>query len=70
MAKFEVKGIKELENKFNSMIKTIDKYNGSNEIELPYSQEEWNKMDEISKQNAIDKAKEDFIQKIQNELFT
>ena len=67
--KIKVEGLDKLQNKLKNMQKTLKKYDGEHQIILPYSQEEWEKMTEYEQNEAIEEAKNQYIEQIKKELF-
>lgn len=65
----EIKGLKELEKNLKNMEKKLDKYNKSESVSLPYTEDQWDLMSEYEKNNAIEKAKNEYINKIKKDLF-
>lgn len=65
----KVKGLDDLEKKLKNMQKKLKKYDGEHQIQLPYSQEEWDKMTEVEKNEVIEEAKNKYIEDMKKDLF-
>lgn len=65
-----IKGLKELEKNLKNIEKKLDKYSGTTKVSLPYSEEQWEKMPEYQKNQEIEKAKKEYIEKIKKDLFS
>ena len=65
----KIKGLKELEKNLKNMEKKLDKYNGTTRVSLPYSEKQWETMSEYQKNQAIEKVKDEYIEKIKKALF-
>lgn len=66
--KTKIKGFDELTKKLNKMNEKAKKYNGTHDITLPFTEDEWEKMDEKYKQVHINKAQEEFINKVIDDI--
>ena len=66
--KTKIKGFDELTKKLNKMNEKAKKYNGTYDITLPFTEDEWEKMDEKYKQVHINKAQEEFINKVIDDI--
>lgn len=51
------------------MQKKLKKYDGEHKITLPYSQEQWDNMTEIEKNEAIEEAKNEYVEKMKKDVF-
>lgn len=65
----KVKGIDNLQKELKNMQKTLKKYEGEHQLILPYSEEQWKKMTECERNEAIEEAKNKYIEEIKKELF-
>ena len=65
----KTKGLDDLQRKLKNMQKTLKKYDGEHQLILPYSQEEWDKMTEYEQNEAIEEAKNKYIEQIKKDLF-
>lgn len=66
---FEVNGIDSLQSKLKKMQEKLKKYEGENKVTLPYSQEEWDNMTEIERNEVIEEAKNNLIEEIKKDVF-
>jgi hypothetical protein len=57
----KVKGLDKLEKELKKMQKEVKKLEGKHEIELQYSQEEWDKITEDEKNKIIEEAQNKYI---------
>lgn len=69
MGSIKIKGLDDLEKKLNNMQKKLKKYEGEQKITLPYSEEEWENMTEYEQNEAIEEAKNKYIEQIKKDLF-
>ena len=69
MGSIKIKGLDDLEKKLNNMQKKLKKYEGEQKITLPYSEEEWQNMTEYEQNEAIEEAKNKYIEQIKKDLF-
>lgn len=69
MSSIKIKGLDNLEKKLNNMQKKLKKYDGEQKITLPYSEEEWENMTEYEQNEAIEEAKNKYIEEIKKDLF-
>lgn len=65
----KITGLDDLKKKLNNMQKTLKKYEGEHQITLPYSKEQWDKMTDFEQNEAIEEAKNKYIEKIKKDLF-
>ena len=65
----KIKGLDDLQRKLKNMQKTLQKYDGEHQLILPYSQEEWDKMTKYEQNEAIEEAKNKYIEQIKKDLF-
>lgn len=65
----KIKGLDDLQKKLKNMQKTLKKYEGEHQVTLPYSQEQWDKMTEYEQNEAIEEAKNKYIEQIKKDLF-
>lgn len=65
----KIKGLDDLQKKLKNMQKALKKYDGEHQLILPYSQEEWDKMTEYEQNEAIEEAKNKYIEQIKKDLF-
>lgn len=65
----KIKGLDDLQKKLKNMQKTLKKYDGEHQLILPCSQEEWDKMTEYEQNEAIEEAKNKYIEQIKKDLF-
>lgn len=63
------KGISDLQKKLKKMQEKLKKYDGEQEVKLPYSQEEWEKMTEYERNEAIEEAKRKYIEEMKKDIF-
>ena len=59
----KIKGFDKLTKELNKMNKKAKKYDGTHDLKLPFTEDEWEKMDEKQKQIHINKAQDEFINK-------
>jgi len=69
MGNIKIKGLDSLEKKLKDMQKKLKKYDGEQKITLPYSEEEWESMTEYEQNEAIEEAKNKYIEQIKKDLF-
>lgn len=69
MGSIKIKGLDDLEKKLNNMQKKLKKCEGEAKITLPYSEEEWKNMTEYEQNEAIEEAKNKYIEQIKKDLF-
>lgn len=69
MGNIKIKGLDDLEKKLNNMQKKLKKYEGEQKLTLPYSEEEWKNMTEYEQSEAIEEAKNKYIEQIKKDLF-
>ena len=69
MGSIKIKGLDDLKKKLNNMQKKLKKYEGEQKITLPYSEEEWQNMTEYEQNEAIEEAKNKYIEQIKKDLF-
>lgn len=62
-------GIKKIQKELDNMQKKLKKYDGEHKVSLPYSQEEWDNMTEYERNEAIEEAKNKYIEEIKKDLF-
>ena len=62
-------GINKIQQELSNMQNKLKKYEGEHTISLPYSNEEWDNMTELEKNEAIEEAKEKYIEEIKKDLF-
>lgn len=65
----KIKGLDDLQKKLKNMQKTLKKYEGERQVTLPYSQEQWDEMTEYEQNEAIEEAKNKYIEQIKKDLF-
>lgn len=65
----KIKGLDEFERKLKNMQKKLKKYDGEHKVDLPYFQEEWDNMTEMEKNEAIEEAKNKYIEDMKKDLF-
>lgn len=65
----KIKGLDDLQKKLRNMQKTLKEYEGEHQLTLPYSQEQWDKMTEYEQNEAIEEAKNKYIEQIKKDLF-
>lgn len=65
----KVKGLDDLQKKLKNMQTKLKKYDGEQTITLPYSQEQWDNMTEFEQNEAIEEAKNKYIENIKKDLF-
>ena len=65
----KVKGLDDLQKKLKNMQTKLKKYDGEQTITLPYSNEQWNNMTEFEQNEAIEEAKNKYIENIKKDLF-
>ena len=65
----KIEGLDDLQKKLKNMQKTLKKYYGEHQLILPYSQEEWDRMTEYEQNEAIEEAKNKYIEQIKKDLF-
>lgn len=66
---FKISGLDELQKDLKKMQKKLKKYDGEHKITLPYSQEQWDNMTEIERNEAIEEAKNEYIEKMKKDVF-
>lgn len=62
-------GIKKIQKELDNMQKKLKKYDGEHKVSLPYSQEEWDNMTKYEQNEAIEEAKNKYIEEIKKDLF-
>lgn len=67
--RLNTKSLDDLQKKLEKSQKKLKKYDGTHKIELPYSEEQWNKMTEYEKEKAIQEQKEKFINNMLKDVF-
>lgn len=65
----KVKGLDDLQKKLKNMQTKLKKYDGEQTIPLPYSNEQWDNMTEFEQNEAIEEAKNKYIENIKKDLF-
>ena len=65
----KIKGLDDLQKKLKNMQKTLKKYEGEHQLILPYSKEQWDDMTEYEQNEAIEEAKNKYIEEIKKDLF-
>ena len=65
----KIKGLDDLQKKLKNMQKTLKKYEGEHQLTLPYSKEQWDDMTEYEQNEAIEEAKNKYIEEIKKDLF-
>lgn len=68
--KMQIKGFDELTKKLDKMSKKAKKYDGTHKVKLPFTEEEWKKMDYNQQQFYIKKAQDKFINQAMNDIFS
>lgn len=63
------KGLKDLEKQLKQMQNKLKKYDGTHQVELHYSKEQWDNMTEAEKSEAIEEAKNSYIEEIKKDIF-
>lgn len=66
---FKISGLDELQKDLKKMQKKLKKYDGEHKVTLPYSQEQWDNMTEIERNEAIEEAKNEYIEKMKKDVF-
>ncbi len=66
---FKISGLDELQKDLKKMQKKLKKYDGKHKVTLPYSQEQWDNMTEIERNEAIEEAKNEYIEKMKKDVF-
>lgn len=66
---FKISGLDELQKDLKKMQKKLKKYDGEHKITLPYSQEQWDNMTEIERNEAIEEAENEYIEKMKKDVF-
>ena len=65
----KIKGLDDFEKKLKNIQKKLKKYEGEHKVNLPYSQEQWDDMTEVEKNEAIEEAKNKYIKNMKEDLF-
>lgn len=65
----KIKGLDDFQRKLKNMQKKLKEYDGEHKINLHYSQEEWGNMTEIERNEAIEEAKNKYIEDMKKDLF-
>ena len=69
MTNNKVKGLNDLSRKLNNINHKLKKYDGTHNIPLPFTQEQWNKMTPSQQKFYIKKAQDEFMNKMLNDIF-
>lgn len=62
-------GLNDLQKQLKKMQDKLKKYDGEHQVSLPYSQEQWDNMTELERDEAIEEAKNKYIEEIKKDLF-
>ncbi len=65
----KIKGLDDFQRKLKNMQKKLKEYEGEHKVPLPYSQEQWDNMTEVEKNEAIEEARNKYIEDIKKDLF-
>lgn len=65
----KIKGLDGFQRELKNMQKKLKEYDGEHKVDLPYSPEEGDNMTEIEKNEAIEEAKNKYIEDMKKDLF-
>lgn len=65
----KVKGLNELNRKMNRIARKMKTYEGTHNIKLPFTQQQWNKMSDSERKYYITKEQNRFAKKMLNDIF-
>lgn len=65
----KVKGLDQLSKKLKNINRKLKKYDGTHTVSLPFTQDEWDRMDSYERQIHINQTKNQFINNMMNDVF-
>lgn len=65
----KIKGLNELQRKLNGMSRKLKSYDGTHNISLPFTQEQWDRMTKAEQNIHIENAKNNFINQMVKDVF-